>query len=195
MEVNKKTYYEFLIQHSEDVIIFYNKKLEVKFALGHKLLEKLGYEYENIVGKELPKAFKYLGAFQKILWRQSVEGVKNTLKFDFKDIFWEFSFQPVFDDKYRIVGGVTIWRDITIQQKKLNRIHQQRNKISEISHKERHEVAGLAATIQGLIPNIFDVENPDPELIQQLITNVNNLKNLANELSNESDLIIEDVEF
>lgn len=83
-------------------------------------------------------------------------------------VFEDISFNPIYDKEHVVFGVSCFSRNITEQQKQLERIQQQNEKLSEIAWLQSHQVRGPVATILGLVP-LFNYKNPaDPDNLEIL---------------------------
>jgi len=95
------------------------------------------------------------------------------------------SFNPVFDERNKIIGVSCYARDITEQRKHLLKIEEQNMALREIAFIESHKVRGPVATILGLA-QLFEYNDITDPLNRTLVEGIA-------KMTNDLDVIIRDV--
>jgi PAS domain S-box-containing protein len=104
--------------------------------------------------------------------------------------FEEMSFNPIYDQQKQVIGVNCFLRDITEQQRHLDRIEKQNQRLREIAWIQSHRVRAPVASILGLA-QLCNLEDPGyAEIIPMLKTSAEQLDEVIREITGLTDDLI-----
>lgn len=137
--------------------------------------------FDNIPEKQREEWYGY--------FKRALAGETYTLlhkkKFEEKIFYSRVSFNPMFDNKYDVVGVSCFSSDITAQYEQRSQIEKKNELLAEIATQQSHQVRGPVASILGL-SQLLNADNPDDpanaEVIKGFIQSAKDLEAAIREI-------------